>query len=86
MTSTDHDNDAALAGFMAAWETEIERQLAARHGWVMLGLTNFGERPVTTTRLAGVLGIPVSGAEALAQQYSWPGTRIEDGIITVNPE
>jgi Alkylmercury lyase len=86
MTSTRHHSDAGTAGFMAAWETEIDRQLAARHGWVVLGLTNFGERPLTTTRLAAVLGIPLSEAEALARQYSWPGTRIEDGIITVNPE
>jgi hypothetical protein len=86
MTSTEHDNNADPASFMAAWEAEIDRQLLARHGWVVLGLTNFGERPVTTTRLAGVLGIPVSDADALARQRSWPGTRVEDGIITVSPE
>jgi hypothetical protein len=86
MTSTGHDNDAGLVGFMAAWEAETERQLRAPHGWVVLGLTNFGERPVTTTRLAGALGIPVSDAEALARQYSWPGTRVEDGMITIDPE
>lgn len=28
----------------------------------------------------------MSEAEALARQYSWPGTRAEDGLITVNPE
>jgi hypothetical protein len=86
MTSTGHDNDAGLAGFLAAWEAEIDRQLLAHHGWVVLGLTNFGERPVTTTRVAGVLGIPVSDADAVARQCSWPGTRVEDGIITVSPE
>jgi hypothetical protein len=29
MTSTRHHSDAGPAGFMAAWETEIDRQLAA---------------------------------------------------------
>ena len=88
MTSIEHDNDAGLAGFTAAWETEIDRQLRARHGWVMLGLTNFHERPITSTRLAEVLGLSVSEAEALARQYSWPGTRTRagDGLITVDPE
>ena len=88
MTSIEHDNDAGLAGFTAAWETEIERQLRANHGWVVLGLTNFHERPITSTRLAEVLGLSVSEAEALARQYSWPGTRtrVGDGLITVDPE
>jgi hypothetical protein len=87
MTSTGHDTDAGLAGFMAAWEAEIERQFRANHGWVVLGLTNFHDRPVTSTRLAEVLGMPVSEAEALARQYSWPGTRtrVENGLITVHP-
>ena len=55
---------------------------------MVLGLTNFGERPITSTRLAEALGVSVSEAEALARQYSWPGTRtrIEDGLISVNPE
>lgn len=36
--------------------------------------------------MAEVLGRPVSEAEALAQQWGWPGTRVEDGLITVDPE
>jgi alkylmercury lyase len=52
----------------------------------VIGLTNFGERPVPSTRLAEVLGRPVNEAEALARQWGWPGTRVEDGLITVNPE
>lgn len=88
MTSTGHDNDAGLAGFMAAWEAEIGRQLGANHGWVVLGLTNFHERPIASTHLAEVLGLPVSEAEALARQYRWPGTRtrVRDGLITVTTE
>jgi hypothetical protein len=88
MTSTGHDTDAGLAGFTAAWEAEIDRQLRASHGWVVLGLTNFHERPIPSTRLAGVLGLSVSDAEAMARHYAWPGTRtrVGDGLITVSPE
>lgn len=85
MTSIEHDKDAGLADFMAAWETEIDR-MSANHGWVVLGLTNFGGRPIPSARLAEVLGRSVGEAEALARQYSWPGTRVGDGLITVNPE
>jgi alkylmercury lyase len=52
----------------------------------VIGLTNFGERPVPSARLAEVLGRPVSEAEARARRWGWPGTRVEDGLITVNPE
>jgi alkylmercury lyase len=52
----------------------------------VIGLTNFGERPIPSTRLAEILGRPVGEAEALARQRGWPGTRAEDGVITVNPE
>ncbi len=53
----------------------------------MIGLTNFGERPLEITRLAEVLDLPVNQAETRARQWGgWPGTRIENGIITVNPE
>jgi hypothetical protein len=87
MTNTGHDNDPGLADFTAGWETEIDRQLRANHGWVVLGLSNFHQRPITSTRLAEVLDLSVSEAEALARQYSWPGTRTRavDGVITVNP-
>ena len=30
--------------------------------------------------------MPVGEAEALTRQWGWPGTRVEDGLITVNPE
>ena len=53
----------------------------------MIGLTNFGERPVQITRLAEVFGMPVNETAARARKWGgWPGTRIENGIITVNPE
>ena len=50
-------------------------------------MTNFGERPVSRSRLAEVLGLQVSQAEALAsRQWGWPGTRVKDGLITINPD
>jgi alkylmercury lyase len=87
MTTTEHDTDAGLADFLAAWRVINSRD---RRNWgtvtyAVIGLTNFGERPVAITRLAEVLGRPVNEAEALARQWGWPGTRVEDGLITVNP-
>src|SRR5262249_18006092 len=35
---------------------------------------------------AEVLGRPVIEAEALARQWGWPGTRVQDGLISVDPE
>src|SRR6266536_560741 len=52
-------------------------------GMAVIGLTNFGEHPVQSTRLAEVLGRPVSKAEALARRWGWPGTRVEDGLRKV---
>jgi alkylmercury lyase len=88
MTNIEHDNDPSLANFLAGHgrinTDEIEYMMS---GFALIGLTNFGERPVPSTRLAEVWGRPVSEAEALARQLSWPpGTRVENGLITVNPE
>ncbi len=84
MTSIEHDNDASLAGFLAKldWANTTEPLTV---GYAVIGLTNFGEHPVPSTCLAEVLGWPVSEAEALARQGGF-GTRVEDGLITVNPE
>ncbi|MCZ7569017.1 MAG: organomercurial lyase [Ardenticatenaceae bacterium] len=90
MSNIEHDTDASLADFMARWrrittdDTDDTAKLT-RGGYALIGLTNFGERPVPSTRLAEVLGWPVSEAEALARHGGW-GTRVEDGLITVNPE
>jgi hypothetical protein len=64
MTSTGHDNDAGLVGFLAKldWANATE---AVTAGYAVIGLTNFGERPVPSTRLARVLGWPVSKVEAI---------------------
>jgi hypothetical protein len=60
----------------------------------VLVLTNFGERPVPSVRLAEVLGRPVSEAETRARGHCTTATpaedgltRVEDGLITyINPE
>jgi hypothetical protein len=85
MSNIEHDNDASLADFMAGSDllNTSERIITT---YAVIGLTNFGERPVPSTRLAEVLGRPVSEAEALARQWGWPGTRVEGGLISVNPE
>ena len=84
MTSTGHDNDAGLADFLAKldWANTTEPLTVS---YAVIGLTNFGEKPVPSTRLAEVVGWPVSEAEALLRQGMF-GTRVEDGLITVNPE
>ena len=82
-------NEASLGDFIARWRTITVDDAARQHtaAFVLIGLTNFGERPVSSTRLADVLGWPVIQAEALAaRQWAWPGTRIKDGLITLNPE
>jgi alkylmercury lyase len=88
MTNTEHDNDASPADLTAGCCGIDPRDPDERVTvtCAVVGLTNFGERPVPSTRLAKVLGRPVTEAEALARQWGWPGTRVEDGFITVNPE
>ena len=82
----EHDNDAGLAAFEAAWRTWLEHSEWITVTYGVIGLTNFGERPVQSLRLAEVLGRSVTEAEALARQWGWPGTRVEDGLISVDPE
>ena len=85
MSNTKHDNDTSPAGFQAGCRPGGDAG-PFPVGLAVIGLTNFGERPVPSARLAEVLGRPVSEAEALARRWGWPGTRVEDGLITVNPE
>jgi len=85
MSNLEHDNDTSLADFTAGWRKVVESEHVTVT-YTVIGLTNFGERPVQSTRLAEVLGRSVSEAEALARQWGWPGTRVEDGLISVNPE
>lgn len=78
MSNVEHINDAGLADFTAGWRTAFGIAFEDDHWahWVtvtyaVIGLTNFGEKPVPSTRLAEVLGRSVSEAEALARQWGW---------------
>ena len=85
MSTIEHGDDAGLEEFLAKldWATTTE---PFTFGWAVIGLTNFGERPLEITRLAEVLDMPVNQAEELMRRLGgWPGTRVEDGLITVNP-
>jgi alkylmercury lyase len=84
MTTIGHDNDdAGIADFLAGWDTRLQENEQLPAGVAVLVLTNFGERPVPSTRLAEVLGRPVSEAEARAQGHCSTGAPVEDGIVLV---
>jgi alkylmercury lyase len=87
MNDLRHQSDESLAEFMAGWRTTQEERVP----WLtvtgaVVGLTNYGEKPVPSTRLAELLGRAVSEAEALAQRWGPPGTRVEGGLISVSAE
>jgi alkylmercury lyase len=91
MSTIEHDNDASLAGFLAGWSKQLHDRVPVA-GFAVIGLTNLGEHPVQSTRLAEVLGLSVSEAQALAQGHCTTGrlvedgyTRAEDWLITFNP-
>ena len=94
MATIERSNDASLAGFLAGWDKRLQENEQLPVHVAVLALTNFGERPVPSARLAGVLGRPVSEAEARAQGHCTTATlvedplaRVEDGLITfINPE
>lgn len=86
MSNVEQHEDAGLVDFTAGWRTAFEDNEWITVTYAVIGLTNFGEEPVQSTRLAEVLGRSVSEAEALARQWGWPGTRVEDGLISVDPE
>jgi hypothetical protein len=82
MSNIEQNNDASLADFMAGWNKTFQEDEQLRVEVAVLVLTNFGEKPVPSIRLAAVLGRSVSEAEARAQRF-----RVEDGLITfINPE
>jgi hypothetical protein len=83
MTSGEHDNDAGLADFLAGWDKRLRENEQLPVGVAVLVLTNFGEQPVPSARLAEVLGRPVSEAEARAQGHCSTGAPVEDGIARV---
>jgi hypothetical protein len=69
MTSIEHDSVAGLAGFTAECGRSVTGERVTV-GLAVIGLTNFGERPVPAPRLAEVLNRPVGEAEALARRVS----------------
>lgn len=89
MSTITRDDAAALTDFLASWlgiTTDVGGIAEmTRAGYALIGLTNFGEHPVQSTRAAAVLGWSVSRIEALAGQGGF-GTRVDGGLITVNPE
>ncbi|HEX9358691.1 MAG TPA: organomercurial lyase [Streptosporangiaceae bacterium] len=94
MTSIEHDNDTGLADFLAGWDKRLRENEQLPMWMAVLVLTNFGEQPVPSARLAEVLARPVSEAEARAQGHCTTATpaedgltRVEDGLITfINSE
>lgn len=80
-----HDN-TGVDDFVARWSEVYEDNAWITVTYAVIGLTNFGEKPIPSARLAEVLGTTPSEAEALARQWGWPGTRVEDGLISVDPE
>jgi hypothetical protein len=89
MKIVENVNASGTADFMAGWNQLLqENELLMTVGFAVIGLTNFGERPIPTAHLARVLGLSVSQAEKFAQPgwLGFFGTRVENGLITVNPE
>jgi alkylmercury lyase len=91
MRDTVTENDAGLAAFLAGWDKQLH-QIVPTVGFAVMGLTNFGQHPVPSARLAEVLGITVRKAEALAHAHCTSGepvdegyNRVEAGVITFNP-
>ena len=62
MTSIEHVNNAGLAGFLAGWDKRLQENEQLPAGVAVLVLTNFGEQPVPSARLAEDLDRPVSEA------------------------
>jgi len=90
MTNIEQNNTADLADFLAGWSTKWGTRSQGSAGGIVafavVGLTNYGEHPVQSSRLAQTLGRSVSETEVLAQQWGAPGTRVEDGLISIDAE
>jgi alkylmercury lyase len=76
-------NDADLTDFLAGWDKRLQENEQLPMWMAVLVLTNFGEQPVPSVRLAEVLGRPVSEAEARAQGHCTTATPVEDGFVRV---
>lgn len=94
MSSIRHDSDLDLAAFTAGWDKRLRENEQLPVHVAVLALTRFGERPVSSLRLAEVLGRPVSEVETRALGHCTTATpaedplaRVEDGLITyINPD
>jgi alkylmercury lyase len=96
MTTTENGNDASLSGFLTGWDERLQENEQLPVWMAVLVLTGFGERPVPSTRLAEVLGRPVSEVEERAQGHCTTArpapdgdglTRVGDGLITfIDPQ
>jgi hypothetical protein len=86
MSNREHTQGTSLADFVAGWRTALQDNEWITVTYAVIGLTNFGEKPVPSTRLSEVLGRSVNEAEALARQWGWPGTEVNNGLILVNPQ
>jgi hypothetical protein len=83
-----------LDDFQAAWRTAFEQgEPLVTVVEALIGLTNLGEHPVESTRLARALGRPVGEAEALAllrlhrggprmanRSFRWPCVHRQGGM------
>ena len=86
MNHIEQNNPTDPADFLAEWSTRFEGSAWGNVALAVIGLTNYGERPVQSTRLAQILGRDVREAEALAQRWGMPGTQVEDGFIDLDPQ
>ena len=84
MNYIEQNNPADPADSLAEWSTKFEGSSWGNVACAVIGLTNFGEHPVQSTRLAQILGRDVREAETIAQRWGPPGTRVEDGLISVD--
>jgi len=91
MRNIKEENDASLAAFLAGWDRHLHSRMPTV-GFAVMGLTNFGEHPIPSSRLAEALALSVSKAEALARGHCTTAqpveegyNRVGDGLITFNP-
>jgi len=68
MPSTGHGNYAGLADFLAGWSKQLHERLPVT-GFAVIGLTNFGEHPVQSTRPT-----PATRPPTRRGGRSWPPT------------
>lgn len=86
MNSSTQRSDPERDDFLTGWREAFDAMDKLEITYGVIALTNFGEHPVPSVRFAEFLGVSAREAETLAQQWGWPGTRVEDEKIVVDPE